>query len=356
MTDVAKSRDDGIDGLRALAVTMVVLHHFTYRWTAEQLHFASPVGVGVPFGSLGVDLFFVISGYCIAMTAERAPNARTFWLRRLSRIIPAFTVCVLITALATRVLDPVRAPASWSAVGANLLWLPAFSSHVPMVDGAYWTLIVEMKFYLLFAIMLAAGRSPRNATWIFIGFVVIGYALWIAQPVLPLKPKVMSNLFKQNLIFPYGLFFALGLTLRLMNNRWLHAGIIVASLVTMWPQGQDGVLLVLLVLAAVVLTRRDISLPRFVTYIGFISYPIYLLHQDAGVALLRSLAATVPWSYPRIALVIAVIVATAALVSVLVEHRFRRRLESLLAFVLRVPAPVHKPTTPTEAATVVAHS
>src|SRR3954470_14321586 len=88
----------GIDGVRALAVTAVVLYHADVRW--------------LPAGFLGVDVFFVISGYliCSLLVAEwdrtGSISLRHFWMRRARRLLPALALVLLGVSIATLVAAP----------------------------------------------------------------------------------------------------------------------------------------------------------------------------------------------------------------------------------------------------------
>ncbi len=77
-------------------------------------------------------------------------------------------------------------------------------------------------------------------------------------------------------------------------------------------------------------------------FIGFVSYPLYLIHQNVGVVILRETASIVPWEYGRIALAMAVAILLATLISLTVEHRFRkpleRGLEQIISAMLGLPA------------------
>src|SRR5262245_54128359 len=97
LTVLAGSHDrlDNIEALRALAVLAVMLFHYTARYPPQYLSFSQPVWP-VTYGSMGVDLFFIISGYCIYMTATHCPGVAAFWARRISRLQPAYMAAILI--------------------------------------------------------------------------------------------------------------------------------------------------------------------------------------------------------------------------------------------------------------------
>ena len=150
-----------IDGLRAMAVVPVVLYH------------ADVPGFGS--GYLGVDIFFVISGYLITriLIGESPPTLLGFYERRLRRIAPALLVVMLATAvIGFAILTPVRL----QELAASILFAPVANFWF-MTQSVYmgptaadtplihlWSLAVEEQFYLLFPLVLW-GTSRMGRRW-----------------------------------------------------------------------------------------------------------------------------------------------------------------------------------------------
>ncbi len=150
----------GLDGLRAIAVTAVFLYHARIDW--------------LPGGFLGVDLFFVLSGYLITSVllveweARHRIDLRRFWLRRARRLLPALFVVVLgalvlAAIFARQDLAHTRSDAfsslfyytNWHLIIANhsyfnLMGNPSLLQHL-------WSLAVEEQFYLFWPILLVPG-------------------------------------------------------------------------------------------------------------------------------------------------------------------------------------------------------
>ena len=173
----------GLDGLRALAVIAVIIYHANSAW--------------LPGGFLGVEVFFVISGYLITLllVAEEerigTVSLRDFWLRRARRLLPAlFTMMVLLimwTSVRERdSLGSLRGDViAGTLYGSN--WFQAWqgAGYTAANDFAplrhLWSLGVEEQFYLVWPvimlIILRRGRDslPRVATWfVGIAFVIAG--------------------------------------------------------------------------------------------------------------------------------------------------------------------------------------
>jgi len=137
-----------IDGLRALAVSAVVLFHVEPRW--------------LPGGFTGVDIFFVISGFLITLiivkefTSDRF-SFTGFWIRRVRRIIPALSVMVLCTLIAGFV---VLFPSDWAAAGWHGLSVLGFFANFSMwgLVGDYWGPQPKRLHYC------TPGRSPSRSS------------------------------------------------------------------------------------------------------------------------------------------------------------------------------------------------
>lgn len=157
------SRLRAMGALRLVAALAVVLFHFTardhIRWGVLP-HEAWPALSDVTRdGYAGVHLFFVISGFVILMSVwdRTVPQ---FLASRISRLYPAFWAAVLLTA-ALRWWWPSFGAREPLHVLANLtMFHEPFG--VPHVDGVYWTLWVEMQFYLLMLIFLLVGITRRR--------------------------------------------------------------------------------------------------------------------------------------------------------------------------------------------------
>ena len=158
--EVRLSYSPGLDGLRAIAAMAVLLYHADLTWT--------------PGGFLGVEVFFVISGYLITallLTEWRQKgtiNLKDFWLRRARRLLPALYVLLVVTLTFAVVFLPgevagLRADVI-AALGYVTNWFLIFGQESyfesvgrPSVLQHLWSLAVEEQFYLIWPIILVVG-------------------------------------------------------------------------------------------------------------------------------------------------------------------------------------------------------
>jgi len=160
---MAGAHSAGIDALRGLAVLLVWIHH-VFAYAGLEVPLAGRLG-----GLLGVQLFFVISGYLIADSARRYP-AGVYTVRRLARIYPAYWVVVaIVSLLSDRVhLGSIRDQPLAFTVNALALahfWPPALQGFD--VTTVNWSLAVELAWYALAPMLVAlAPRGSGRAWWV----------------------------------------------------------------------------------------------------------------------------------------------------------------------------------------------
>jgi peptidoglycan/LPS O-acetylase OafA/YrhL len=166
----ASGRYPGLDGLRAIAIIAVLVFHANPAW--------------LPGGFLGVDVFFVISGFLITslLVRERARagriDFRAFWTRRARRLLPALAVVVVVSSLVARagsselvvslprqVLGAATFSTNWIEILSGGSY---FDQTAPTLFMNFWSLAVEEQFYLVWplatwALLAWAGRRVKVA-------------------------------------------------------------------------------------------------------------------------------------------------------------------------------------------------
>lgn len=294
-----------VDGLRLVAALAVAVYHLTVAWRVDGVRppaFFLPRASHVTvYGFLGVELFFLISGFVIAMSGWGRPLG-SFFASRVSRLYPAYWAGVVVTTVVMLVLPvtggvPVSGLPNPAGVLVNLTMLQE-PLGVPAVDTVYWTLFVELRFYLLFAVVVWAGTTYRR--------VVLFCVLWLTVAVL--APSWRVPAVDLVAVPDYAPYFVAGMAMFLIYRfgatpllygivgmAWLvslaRVGVRVSQLrpgfgVPAWP----GYLIVSVcfgVLLAVAHGWADRVRGRWLTVAGVLTYPVYLLHQRIGYTLVR---------------------------------------------------------------------
>ena len=165
-----QSRFALLDLLRLFAALMVVAFHWLFRGHAsgQQLTAFPDAGKLAVYGYIGVNWFFVISGFVIAWTAE-GRTAVNFAVLRFARLYPGYLACMTITFLMTVSYNWQQFSTGW------IDWLANSTMFAPILgrefmDGAYWSIVVDIVFYGWVFIGLATGlwsrRIPIAAFWL----------------------------------------------------------------------------------------------------------------------------------------------------------------------------------------------
>ncbi|MDO4910125.1 MAG: acyltransferase family protein [Corynebacterium sp.] len=215
----------GLDGLRGLAVLAVVAYHF--------------FGASAPGGFLGVDIFFVLSGFLICSllidesrhSPTSRPSLRGFWMRRFRRIVPvASFVLIVVVALAGAVGGDLSAGIAPQFFGSFLFvnnWVQVaqsqsyFSDTVPHIFGHYWSLGVEEQFYLIFPFIFLGFcrrgmRGIRALGWV----AIVGALLSTVSMAVGFDPQQdPSRLYFGTDTHAMGLLLGVALAALLSSNR-----------------------------------------------------------------------------------------------------------------------------------------
>ena len=330
-----------IDGLRAFAVLPVILFHAGVSW--------------LPGGFVGVDIFFVISGYLISSIILREINADSFsfgkfYERRVRRIVPALLVMLLVTVSAFQIISLPDQAVSVSESGvAALLSLSNFyfwmesgyfsptAEFMPLLHT--WSLAVEEQFYLVFPIILIAIHKLRfsiSSVLVLGTIAAFLISLWlsvnkpsVAYDLLPARawelaigavlatgviPVVQARIFKE--LLP-----ALGLLLILLSILYIRSDMIFPGWVALMPC--VGTALVIHGDGSAWVSRNILQC-RPIVFVGLLSYSLYLWHWPVLVAL-RVTTANINLSFELAAIAITVTFVLAWVSWRFVEQPFRKK-------------------------------
>ena len=267
-----------------MAAFLVIIYHVVEQWTTHIPGY--PAGEYWPNGSAGVDIFFVISGLVMTMSAQRNAGrvhpVWTFSKDRIIRIVPLYwvvttlkiAVVLVVPALATRTtLDPLYVLGSYALLPVR----DATGSIAPVLPVG-WTLTYEMFFYILVAVALAI-RTPLNR--VCVPVLLAFAALALVGP---------SNGFPNTIVIEFMFGIVIGNAVpRLQSLHWtvgMIVGLAALALLLVVP-GISGLarpltwgLPAAFIVAAVVSTELSMRrwLPRWLLAAGNASYATYLTH------------------------------------------------------------------------------
>jgi peptidoglycan/LPS O-acetylase OafA/YrhL len=282
-----------IQGLRALAAILVLIYHAKF----------------VPGGFIGVDLFYVISGFLITglilkeLEATGKLDLKNFYQRRIKRLLPTSAFVLLITAVASLILLP---PIYRDNLGKDVIAVALYISNytfawwqndyqnldaLPSPFLHYWSLAVEEQFYLIWPILIIF-LAKRGVNWIRNGVI----AIFISSLLLSMIQTQISPIWAFYSLSTRAWQLAAGALLLFISNKrlkhqsftWLGVIVIgLAALIFNENTAYPGYLALLPVVGSVLLIASIGSWPKVLTksfnnpiaqWLGEISYPLYLWH------------------------------------------------------------------------------
>ncbi|MFG2526545.1 acyltransferase family protein [Streptomyces sp. NPDC048516] len=297
-----------LDGLRFVAALLVVAYHYiTLRdgWGEDPKAISSSVYHLSEYGWLGVEIFFLISGFVICMSGW-GRSLGDFVTSRVSRLYPAYWTAVLLTAAVLTAFPDVRSVGGWQNILTNLTMLQE-GVGVPDLDDVYWTLFVELKFYLLFAIVIFRGVTYRRCVlfcglWTVAGIFSLGShnELLTSWAVSQYSPYFIAGIafYLIHRFRPNALLWAIVAVSFLLAQHYVHGRLVTnlgakAGLVEEWP-ARLTILIAFVMMGAIALGAFDRLRWRWLTTAGNLTYPLYLIHMYVGFTLIALLRRHVP--------------------------------------------------------------
>ncbi|HEX7876060.1 MAG TPA: acyltransferase [Sphingobium sp.] len=299
-----------MDALRGIGALCVLTFHYSTRFH-ELFPQAAHVPFSFPGGNYRVLLFFTISGFAIFFTLDRIGSVADFVVNRVARLYPAYLVAMLLTLSIEYLARASQLLIGPKAILANVTMLQGFA-FLPEVDGAYWTLTVEIAFYFcMIGLWKWVGMKrlePAMLAWLALRAL---YGLW------PDMPERIVMLF----VLRYVPFFIIGMLSyrvwarqRSWRQQAPYAALALASVATMesWDVTLAACLLLAGFAALIAGRLRFVGLSPLV-WMGGISYSFYLIHQHVGFVVMLKMteAGYSPWSGFAAAFLVALILGTA---------------------------------------------
>jgi peptidoglycan/LPS O-acetylase OafA/YrhL len=278
-----------LDAFRAIAILAVIGFHYLYRWTPAR-EAGNPSGLShanawFRLGSLGVEFFFIISGFVIYMTLGHCRSLPEFFLRRLARLYPAYLLTMLLVFAIGNCCGPAVFQHTWREllVGTSMM-APHF--HVAWIDGVYWSLLVEITFYFWASLLFLLAASRFELWWCAFALVAGLLALW--------KPWAADSW----LAARYLPFFSAGMYFYRRHSApeepASHLALCALATYLLTWHGEEWLvnLLVALMACAFMAMNRGwlnwLAMPPLLL-LGEISYSLYLLHENIGIIIIHAL-------------------------------------------------------------------
>ncbi|MEH2281801.1 MAG: acyltransferase [Nostoc sp.] len=283
-----------IDVLRGVAAISVVLFHYTTRYSQKFGH-SNDLLIYFPEGYHGVELFFIISGFVIFMSLDKIKSGSEFIIGRFSRLYPAYWTCLILTYAIVNITGLPNYTVSWDVAIINLSMFQVFF-NVRNVDGVYWTLAIELCFYIIMFILYQT-RLLKYIDQLSI--------IWLILMALTIILEKQSNIFIESRI---GLLFFLKSESIIFANLFIigimfykqykkgfsikeHCIITACILIYKLQHSWLETLLIIfftILLHLIIHNKMNFIIQKPLVFMGTISYSLYLIHQNVGYVIINT--------------------------------------------------------------------
>ena len=289
-----------LDAIRAISCLNLLLFHFTWVYQ-EKYGFASDLGFTFPYGKYGVQLFFMLSGLVNALTLLKKRNPTNFIVARFIRILPSYWLVIALNIVLFSTFTMYTERVELGATIANLSTMPGLFGYENM-EPVTWTLQIEMLFYAFLMIALATGLLDKPMRTLMVAIsVCLACCLGFDKFAMAYPDSVWNGRFRiaEDLFFMRNLpLFAMGILLNELRCKrgtpWvLCAGMLASATVfhLIDHRGHNPAATALLFGMLVAGSYGKIPILRWrpLIYISFISYSLYLFHNNLGSGLMKFL-------------------------------------------------------------------
>lgn len=324
-TESKKIRLQELDSLRGIAALAVVLFHYTTGYSGTFHH-----GYGIfwefSLGYLGVQLFFIISGFVIFLTLENTKKPMEFVVSRFSRLYPTYWAAIFLTLACISLYPLPSYNISVKDIMLNLTmlqyWIPAKN-----IDSVYWTLGVELSFYIL-AFFVFLMKQQKN-----VDILIVCWLLLAIITKLTYYPH--RDFISKLLIFNYCQLFSAGICFYHIKNNGvsLKKNIILilcllTQLIVSTVTETVSITLFFIIFYLFVLNKLSLLRNKVLFYLGTISYSLYLIHQNIGYILIENLSRMRVNPYVILASTVIAVISIASFITFFIEKpsmRFIRK-------------------------------
>jgi len=340
--NIQNNRLKELDALRGLAALMVVFFHFTMG--REQAN------LGFKVGTTGVDLFFIISGFVIYMSIGKVKTSLDFVINRVSRLYPTYWTCVSFTFVLIAVNSMFKNIGwGYSDIIGYLVNMTMFQFYfeIPSIDGTYWTMIIEMIFYLGI-LFLFHFKMLKYLNFIGLSLTVLVVTATFFWPQTYLVTRVMYwiPLLQFIPLFLAGTVFYKIYTFK--NKRLENYALLLVCLISQILlfnfaggskkyiiQSEYALMLIVYFTLFVLFVNNKLGfiVSKWSLFLGKISFALYLVHQYISIRIIIPyLVDDLQLNFWMASLLVAlpVVILLAALITYFIEVPFSKKLKEKL--------------------------
>ncbi|MDD1782371.1 acyltransferase [Enterovibrio sp. ZSDZ35] len=282
------SRMPELDALRGISALMVVAYHYLYRYIELYSTEAEAISL-MSLGKYGVQLFFCISGFVIYWSVQNSKMGMDFIVARVARLYPAYICAIVFTYTMITFFGLEGREHDFITLIKNIVIFHNFLG-ISSIDGVYWTLSYEVVFYMwVFIICTIFGKEHVLLLLSASYLLITGGNFFIDTPIL-------KSISEKVFLYKYIPFFIIGILSfkawefkHIRNTDTLLAFMVI--LISTYINANDIYIYILCIGVFYLLVNGKLGFLNVkpLTYLGMISYSLYLIHQNFGYIILGRL-------------------------------------------------------------------
>jgi len=260
------------------------------------------------YGYLGVYIFFIISGFVIFMSVQNR-SLVDFLKTRIIRLYPAYWACLVLTSSIILIYGGEFYKLGVLQFVANATMFNGYL-RIPHVDGVYWSLMVEIQFYFIMALMLLVNRYKKisfelmmwlwllfSYSQLFIDFKsniileIIDFSMLLSYSSYFIGGMVLYNIFAKGINFKNSFLLFMAVVLSVSNAIQL-SNLLQEEFNTLFNAWVDSLVIIIFFIFMLLISINVIrsSNSRVFFKMGILTYPLYLLHQKIGYIVFNKLS------------------------------------------------------------------
>ncbi len=286
-----------LDDLRGIAILTVLFYHYFFVFyikndvTNDFTIFFKEMTNYLNFGAYGVSLFFLVSGFVIPMSLKdenRTKSVYNFFIKRFFRLFPTYWFAIILISFIILLFDDPSAYTFKQIVINFTMLQDIFKTE--SIDGVFWTLMIELKFYILTAILFYFGLLKD------IKFIIL--ALFVLSVITLYLGKFGNNLWSYLMVMYLGTTFYFYYKKKISKKVLTLLTVVVSFyfLNNHYFLSDEGygktigysMATILAILSFILALKYKNTLSKVTTFFGNISYSFYLLHQVLGYFLINN--------------------------------------------------------------------
>lgn len=283
---MSNEKNLSIQGLRGIGIIVIMIFHFIYRF--QELYCNTRVKFfGIShWGSIGVGLFFIISGYMMAPYKKTTKiKLYKYYYNKLVRLWIPYLICITITFISVSIYKLPGRSVTFGDYLLNIVGINALLNK-PYVDGAHWYL----TYLIIFIIIFGAIQYYKKSDWFIL------YIIWVLNNTIfyfvsfnNSNINMIKNLFYKLVGGPYISYIIIGIMVfRFCKNKDKKNSIyvilicLISILLTLGYVASMGAAISIIIFYGAINRKIKLLDNKILVRVGNLSYVLYLIHQNIG--------------------------------------------------------------------------